>query len=355
MRSLFSGIHLIPTVALTSTLAQDARHILRKEDSPQWHNGRFENVDPIRSNYWGMARKFFQSHPHTTPSKPLPVQQVDPERFRTTPTTGLRLTWLGHSSSILELDGIRILIDPVWSERASPMQWAGPKRWYAPLIAIDSLPNLDAVLISHNHYDHLDRKVVEQLANTSTRFIVPIGLGQTLLDWGVPSHRISELDWWGSTMVHQVKVVATPARHASGRGFFDQAQSLWCGFALQGPSHKVYYSGDTGPMSGAEEIGFKLGPFDLTMIECGQYDATWPDWHMTPEQSLALHRKVRGRILVPMHWGLFKMAFHSWKDPVERITKAGTKLGSSVLVPQPGESLEPTQRPKQEPWWDSIQ
>lgn len=346
-----TGIQLLFSVGLTSAAEYDAKHSVKREDSPQWKGGKFENIDPIRNHFTGIFGQWFKSHPNTVPQNPLPTVKPNPQLFRQTPTSGLRVTWLGHSTSILEIDGLRFLIDPVWAERASPVQWAGPKRWYAPLMELKDLPNIDVILISHNHYDHLDEVVIRHFQNTSTRFVVPLGLAETLQQWGIPLHRISELDWWNATMFGQTKIVATPARHASGRGLFDHGQSLWCGFAIQGPQHKVYYSGDTGPMSETEEIGQRLGPFDLTMIECGQYDSNWPDWHMTPEQSLALHRNVRGRSMIPMHWGLFKLAFHAWNDPVVRLTKAADTTGVTVLVPQPGESLEPTQRPKLTPWW----
>lgn len=327
---------------------------LRKELSPQWKNGKFRNPEPMKNDMWLAAKEYFHASPIAIPPTPLPVEKIDPRRFLSPPVSGLRVTWFGHSTNLLEIDGLRLLLDPVWARRASPVQWAGPKRWYAPLLALDSLPPLDAVLISHNHFDHLDQGVVEGLASRNPLYIVGLGLGQTLEEWGVPRERVVELDWWDSTTVGDLKIVSTPARHASGRGLFDQGASLWMGFSIAGSAHKVYYSGDTGPMATAAEIGERLGPFDFTLIECGQYDPAWPDWHMSPEQALALHKAVGGRVMMPVHWGLFRLAYHSWKDPVERLMVANADGAAAIAVPRPGESFEPTLRQELSRWWEGI-
>ncbi|MEN9307781.1 MAG: hypothetical protein RL173_1713 [Fibrobacterota bacterium] len=326
----------------------------RRERSPQWKDGKFRNPEPMKNDFWLALKGNFTKSPITVPPKPLPVVQVDSRQFLTPPASGLRVTWLGHSTNILEIDGHRFLLDPVWAKRSSPVQWAGPSRWYEPLIALDSLPALDAVLISHNHFDHLDRGVVEGLKKRDPRYVVGLGLGETLEKWGVPAHRITELDWWDSAHVGEVEIVSTPARHASGRGLFDQGKTLWMGFAIKADSHSVYYSGDTGPFQAATEIGKRLGPFDFTLIECGQYDPAWPDWHMAPEQSLSLHKAVRGKVMMPVHWGLFRLAYHSWKDPVERLLAANSDGSATIVVPRPGQSIEPTERQELSKWWEGI-
>lgn len=326
----------------------------RIERSPQWKDGKFRNPQPMKNNMWTALKDWFRSSPLATPPRPLPVVQVDPSRFATPPVTGLRVTWLGHSTNLLEIDGQRLLLDPVWAARSSPVQWAGPKRWYAPLLPLDSLPAVDAVLISHNHFDHLDQSVVEGLKARNPRYVVGLGLGATLEEWGVPRDRIIELDWWDTAQVGDLRITSTPARHASGRGILDQGKTLWMGFSIAGGAHKVYYSGDTGPMRDAAEIGERLGPFDLTLVECGQYDPAWPDWHMAPEQSLALHKAVGGKVMMPVHWGLFKLAFHSWKDPVERLTKANAADSQTILVPRPGQSFEPEAAGDMPRWWEGI-
>lgn len=328
--------------------------VSRRESSPQWKDGKFHNPEPMKNDMWLAAKEYFRSSPIATPPRPLPVEKIDPGRFLSPPVSGLRVTWFGHSTNLVEIDGHRLLLDPVWARRSSPVQWAGPRRWYDPLLALDSLPALDAVLVSHNHFDHLDRGVVEGLAARNLRYIVGLGLGATLEGWGVPRERITELDWWDSTAVGDLEIVSTPARHASGRGLFDQGKSLWMGFSIAGRAHKVYYSGDTGPMRDATEIGERLGPFDFTLVECGQYDPAWPDWHMAPEQSLALHKAVGGKVMMPVHWGLFRLAYHSWKDPVERLTAANADGGATIVVPRPGQSVEPTLGQELPKWWEGI-
>ena len=346
---------MIPLVALTNTLTEALPSKVRKEDSPQWKNGKFVNAEPIHNNYWEMLTSIRNASPHTAPHDPLPLIHVDENRFRTAPTSGLRVTWLGHSTTLLEIDGQRILLDPVWAKRASPFQWVGPKRWYAPLLELDKLPELDAVLISHDHYDHLDEVAIKAMAKRNPRFIVPLGVGKLFQKWGISPHRITELDWWDSTELGNMKITATPARHASGRGLHDHFRTLWCGFALHTSVHRVYYSGDTGPQAAMSEIGTRLGPFDLTLIECGQYNHAWPDWHMTPEQTLAAHIALHGRILMPVHWGLFRLSHHSWKEPVERLFAANAKREQTLMVPKPGESIEPALSRPQEEWWTGIE
>lgn len=312
-----------------------------RERSPQWREGKFHNPEPIVNDFWKVAKRSIERQASVKRPDSIPRVAVDPALLRTAPHSGLRLTWFGHSSSLVEIDGVRILIDPVWGRRVSPFSWTGPERWFEPLVSLDSLPPLDVVLISHNHYDHLDRVAIDTLEARKPRYVVPLGVGELLRKWGVDSARVVELDWWDIVRVGEVEIVSTPARHASGRGLLDRDKSLWNGYALRGPAHKVWYSGDTGPQKAFAEIGERLGPFDLTLVECGQYDRAWPDWHMSPEQSLAAHKAVRGAIMVPVHWGLFKLAFHGWNESVERAIAANADGAATILVPKPGETMEP--------------
>jgi L-ascorbate metabolism protein UlaG (beta-lactamase superfamily) len=252
---------------------------------------------------------------------------------------------------LLELDGRRILTDPVWSRRASPLGWLGPRRWYEPPIAVADLPELDAVLISHDHYDHLDRATVIALNRRAATFVVPLGIGAHLAYWGVPDERIIELDWWERATVSGLEIVSTPARHASGRMLIDNDQTLWSSYAVLGPRHRAFFSGDTGLFPALNEIGERLGPFDLTMIEVGQYHRAWPDWHIGPEQAVQAHGMLRGRTLLPMHWGLFTLAYHGWTEPAERVLAAARAQSVNVLLPRPGESLEPDEPGKAARWW----
>jgi len=321
------------------------------KQSPQWHDGKFENPQPIWSDMKSAMMQSFRASPDATPQQAIPVITNVKAALAQPLHRDLRVTWLGHSTSLIEVDGTRILIDPVWSERTSPVSWLGPKRWYKPLIQLADLPHIDAVLISHDHYDHLDRATIEAMKDWNTQFLVPLGVGAHLEYWGVPASKITEMDWWDSTQVNDIDVVATPARHASGRLIPQSNKTLWSGFALIGPAHRVYYSGDTGYFPGFKDIGSWLGPFDVTLIETGQYNPFWPDWHLGPEQAVRAHQEVRGEVMIPVHWGLFELAPHSWTEPAERVLAAAKSAGVIVNMPKPGESIEPIQHTTVEKWW----
>jgi L-ascorbate metabolism protein UlaG (beta-lactamase superfamily) len=327
----------------------------RMERSPHWKDGRFENPEPMRNDYWRAALDIVNKSPHTTPDGPVPVEPIDPKRFATKPATGLRVTWFGHSSFLLEIEARRVLIDPQWSPRTSPMTWSGPKRWYGPLIPLGELPPPDAVLISHDHYDHIDHRTMVAMKDWNTAFVVPLGVGAHLEYWGVPAARIVELDWWERTAVAGLDIVATPARHISGRTFgVGDAGTLWAGFAILGAKRRAFYSGDTGMFRGLREIGDKLGPFDVTIFEAGAYGRYWPDWHLGPEQAVRAHQLVRGHVLIPAHWGLFTLAYHTWTEPADRVLAAAAKAGVTAAVPKPGQSIEPLALPPLDKWWPQL-
>ena len=324
------------------------------ERSPHWREGRFHNPQSLWTDYPGALLSMLRRDPDSTPRTPVPVLHPTGTSLASAFREGLRATWLGHSTVYLEVDGVRILTDPVWGDRASPFTWVGPKRFYAPLIALEDLPVPQGVVISHDHYDHLDRATIRRMRHWDTQFIVPLGVGAHLEAWGVPRRRITELDWWEPTRVGDLELVCTPARHASGRWLFDRDKTLWGGYAFIGPRHRVYYSGDTGMFAGFQDIGDRLGPFDLTMIEAGAYDRAWPDWHLGPEQAVRAHALVRGRTLLPLHWGLFDLAAHGWTEPVERVLAAARAAGTSVNILRPGDSFEPGLPAAPTPWWPAL-
>lgn len=267
----------------------------------------------------------------------------------------MRVTWLGHSTILVEIDGHRVLTDPVFGERASPMTWVGPKRWYPPAIALEELPPIDAVVVSHDHYDHLDYPTLKAMAAwKNTTFVVPLGVAADLEYWGVPKEQISELDWWERAKVGSMEIIAVPSRHASGRKGYDFGSTLWAGYALLGGTHRAYYSGDTGLFPAMKDIGDKLGPFDVTMIEVGQYHRGWPDWHIGPEQAVLGHQWVKGAVMIPVHWGLFTLASHNWTEPIERTLAQVKKDVQVAYVPRPGQSVEPSKLPAQERWWPDV-
>ncbi len=326
----------------------------RVEHSPQWAGGHFENPQPLHNEAVASLVGAFRISDDVSPKTPVPVASFEPLRFATAPESGLRVTWLGHSSTLVEVDGVRVLTDPVWSERVSPFSWVGPRRWFPPPIPFESLPAIDAVVISHDHYDHLDAGTIARMKAWNTTFIVPLGLGAHLEYWGVPRSRLIELDWWESTVVKGVTIHCVPARHASGRFVFDYGAKLWAGYALVGPAHRVYFSGDTGLFPAMKTIGEKLGPFDLTMIEVGQYHRAWPDWHSGPEQAVRAHQWVKGKVFLPIHWGAFALAYHGWTEPIERALAESARLQVPILTPRPGQSVEPSAPPTPERWWPTL-
>jgi L-ascorbate metabolism protein UlaG (beta-lactamase superfamily) len=326
----------------------------RMVESPEWKDGRFVNPQPLVNHIGQSLRDLLDVSPYVTPAAPMPVSAVVPSQFRSPSASGLRVTWFGHSTTLLELDGVRVLTDPVWSQRVSPTRFVGPRRWTSPLIPIESLPPVDVVVISHDHYDHLDFGTIRAMRGWTNVFVVPLGIGAHLASWGIPPTRIIELDWWQDTTVRGVRIVATPARHASGRILFDNDAKLWAGFALIGRSQRVYYSGDTGLFPALADIGARLGPFDLTMIEVGQYGRGWPDWHLGPEQAVRAHQMVRGRVMLPVHWGMFALAYHAWTEPMERALVAGAAAGVTVIDPKLGESVDPMAPMSPVRWWPPV-
>ncbi|HSO32339.1 MAG TPA: MFS transporter [Labilithrix sp.] len=345
--ALADGWHAIGKRATGERLA-------RMERSPEWKDGRFVNPQPLRNDAWVALQGALHVSEDVSPKGPVPTAATDPAMFAAPPPSGLRVTWLGHSTMIVEIDGHRVLTDPVWGSRVGPFEWTGPRPWFAPPIALEELPTIDAVLISHDHYDHLDHRTIERMRDWNTTFIVPLGVGAHLVYFGIPESRIVELDWWEHIAIGALTITSTPARHASGRALVDDDSKLWTGFALVGPKHRVYYSGDTGLFPAMHDIGARLGPFDLTMIEVGQYHGAWPDWHIGPEQAVIAHQWVGGRVMLPVHWGKIALAYHAWTEPIERVTRAAAARQVTLVAPKPGQSFEPSSPPAIERWWPDV-
>jgi len=339
--------------ALAVGAEPEGARLAKMKASPQWSGTTFANPQPLWNSGPLTMKEMAQRPDHSVPLEPVPVQDVDPERFANPPDSGLRVTWLGHSTTLIEIDGARVLTDPVWGETAGPPS-VGPKRFYPPPLALAELPELDAIVISHDHYDHLDTPTIQAMTELDVRFIVPLGVGAHLELWGIAPERIVELDWWDAQTVGPIEITCTPARHASGRGLTDQNRTLWAGYALTGPKHRVYFSGDTGLFPAMKTIGERLGPFDLTMIEVGAYGQGWPDWHIGPEQAVKAHRWVGGKLLLPIHWGLFDLSAHGWTEPIERVVVAAEAAGVPIASPKPGGSVEPASPKPLQRWWPEL-
>ncbi|MFH2008730.1 MAG: MBL fold metallo-hydrolase [bacterium] len=324
--------------------------------SPNFVNGRFVNLFPVRRiQFWPMLRAFLRDSRYREPRRPIPVVRRSRAFFLKLPRGGLRITWLGHSTVLVELDGQRVITDPMWSRYISPVRGLGPRRFFEPPVALRDLPPIDVVVISHDHLDHLDMVTIQSLARAQPRirFVVPLGVGAHLEAWSVSRDRIVELDWWESATVGRLRLVATPARHVSGRTFGSLKRTLWSGWAILGPTHRVYFSGDTGMSPSFHELGHRLGPFDVTLMDTGAYDPLWADAHLGPEQAVQAHRAVRGRLVMPVHWGTFMMSTHGWTEPAERLWAAARKAGVKVAIPRPGEPVEPAAPRRQTRWWPS--
>jgi L-ascorbate metabolism protein UlaG (beta-lactamase superfamily) len=337
--------------------AVEGARLVRVERSPQWRDGRFRNRRPRVDGPAGrMMREFlFGGSSFRTPDAPVPVVARTTADYRTPPASALRVTWLGHSTTLIEIDGARVLTDPMWSERASPLTFVGPKRFYPPPLPLAELPTVDAVVISHDHYDHLDMRTVQALAARGARWVVPLGIGAHLRAWGVAERDVTELDWWEAAHVGGLTLTATPSRHFSGRGLGDQDRTLWAGWAIAGATHRVFYSGDTALHDELPEIGRRLGPFDLTMIEVGEYDRLWPDVHLGPEQAVLAHRLLGGGgVMLPVHWALFDLALHGWTEPMERTLAAARAAGVRVATPPPGGMVEPAALGAPVRWWPTV-
>ncbi|MER8071830.1 MBL fold metallo-hydrolase [Streptomyces sp. NPDC094034] len=334
--------------------------------SPNFADGVFQNPVGARTRPSGasgleFAKIYFQKEARArrAPIGTIPVHSTTLADLAAPPVSGLRLTWMGHSSVLAEIDGRRVLFDPVWGERCSPFAFAGPKRLHPVPVPLASLGPVDVVVISHDHYDHLDLPSIRALASTDTVFAVPLGVGAHLERWGVAASRLRELDWNESTEVAGIRLTATPARHFCGRGLRNQQHTLWASWAVEGPEHRVYHSGDTGYFPGFRDIGAEHGPFDATMIQIGAYSEYWPDIHMTPAEGMRAHLDLQGGrpsgVMLPIHWGTFNLAPHPWAEPGEGTVTAAAEAGAGIALPRPGQPFEPTaDEVPDAPWWRSV-
>ena len=304
-------------------------------------------------NYWKLIREVMASAPDRQPGKNVEVEQLDSLEIVNRAAEVTQLTWFGHSAFLLELDGKKILLDPMFGVSPSPHPWLGPKRYSKDLpIEIEQLPYIDAIILSHDHYDHLDYGSMQKLKDKVGAFYMPLGVGNHLLEWGVPGEKINELNWWETTMFGEIELVCTPARHFSGRGFFDRATTLWGSWVIKGKREKIFFSGDSGYGPHFKEIGAQYGPFDLSLMECGQYNEDWRLFHMMPEETVQAALDLDSKLMLPIHWGAFTLAFHDWTDPAERVTKTAAELNMPISTPKIGEPVivGATEYP-QERWW----
>jgi L-ascorbate metabolism protein UlaG (beta-lactamase superfamily) len=305
-----------------------------------------------KGSFLRIMKMYLQKHPNRSPSKQLGPFKADFSVFDKLQSDELQVTWLGHSSNLLEIDGKRFLTDPLWYQRASPFTAIGPKRFFDNPLPIDHLPAIDYILLSHDHYDHLDKQSILYLLSKRIPVITMLGVGKRLIDWGADESLIIALDWWQSITVSDGFVItALPSRHFSGRWLNDRFSTLWGSFAIKGPVHNVYFGADSGYYDGFKKIGDQLGPFDLTMLDTGAYNKEWEAIHMGPENAVKAHLDLKGKVLMAIHWGTFNLAFHPWTEPVERVIKAAEINDVKLLLPTPGETRIVDTNAYQSDWW----
>jgi L-ascorbate metabolism protein UlaG (beta-lactamase superfamily) len=328
----------------------------RIRKSPNFLNGAFKNQQEtsVSSGFkWKTIPQFFTDHNNKTPQQQLPYQKLAKSYFQGKHAQP-RITWFGHSATLVEMQNLNIFIDPMLGDVPAPHPLLGSKRFQNELpIAIDSLPKIDVVLISHDHYDHLDYGSIVKLKNKVDQFFVPLGIKSHLVSWGVDDSKIKEFDWWESIHYKKVQFVSTPARHFSGRGITNRNSTLWCSWVLKSSTTNIFFSGDSGYGNHFKEIGNTYGPFDFAMMECGQYNEQWAQIHMMPEETIQASIDIQSKLTMPIHWGSFKLALHSWDDPIVRASKKANELNVNLTTPKVGESVVLNVNIPTDKWWQA--
>ncbi len=327
----------------------------RIQNSSNYKDGSFVNLEETKmiaddASYISMLTKFFGSDSLREPSATLPTIKTD---LKALPANKPTLIWFGHSSYLISIGSKKILADPVFSERASPVQYAGSKNYPGTEIyRAEDFPDLDVILISHDHYDHLDYNTILKLKDRTKLFCVPLGIGEHLEHWGVDTSKIREYDWWeGENVLPGIHVTATPARHFSGRGF-SRNKTLWASFVIHVDDYKIFMGGDSGFDQSFKKIGDKYGPFDIAMLECGQYDKQWPFIHMMPEETVQASIDLKAKVFLPVHWAKFTLALHPWKEPVQRAVKHAESLSVGITTPKIGEPMILNESLPVTRWWE---
>jgi L-ascorbate metabolism protein UlaG (beta-lactamase superfamily) len=318
--------------------------IKRYEASGHYDAGKFQNLIPTSQdmsfgNTLSVLKKFIVGVPGKKPDFDLPIVKIDSINLEENKNID-RLIWFGHATFLLQLDGKNILIDPMLGVSPAPHPAIGTKRFNTELpIEIQKLPKIDAILISHDHYDHLDYESIKILKEKTDTFLVPLGVGVHLESWGIASKAIKEHNWWDETEFNGIKLAFTPARHFSGRGLTDGSSTLWGSWVIKGKNKNIFFSGDSGYGPHFKEIGDQYGPFDFAMMECGQYNESWANIHMSPEETAQASLDVQTNVMMPIHWGSFALALHTWNDPIVRVTKKAKELELPISVPKIGDEI----------------
>jgi len=326
------------------------------KDSKNFKNSKFRNIQKTDlMNYKELTsiHQYF-SRGDKAPKFIIPIEKIKFVKNQELDTS-VKFTWFGHSALLLEVNNKKIFLDPMLGNISSPISFIGPKRFNKDLpMEIEDIKDLDAVLISHDHYDHLDYGSIIKLKDRVKIFYVPLGVAAHLKSWGVHESKIIELDWWEEANLGEITFISTPSRHFSGRGLFNKDSTLWCSWVIKDENTNIFFSGDSGYNKSFKDIGDKFGPFDLTFLECGQYNKAWSQIHMMPEETVQAHMDLRGGLLMPIHWGAFKLSGHPWQEPVERLLKKANSLDVLVTTPKIGETVILHKSVPTLKWWNNI-
>ena len=319
-------------------------------------NGRFENENLVnimnKGTFFDTSRRWLFNKKETFPKQTF---HFIADKIPSKPSQGLKVMWTAHSSVYIELEGKRLFCDPVWSKNLSPVGFGGPKRFFENPLIKNKIPDLDGVLISHDHLDHLDKNIIKYLSQKGVPFYVPAGVDYILKSWKIPGNQIFSADWYDSILIgDSIKLTSLPTVHFSGRGLFDRNKSQWTSWMIKGEKKKIYFGGDSGYHKGFKEIGDKYGPFDMTLLEIGAYDKNWDRIHLGPEQAVKAHIDLKGEVLLPMHWGAYDLAMHPWKEPVKRIIKEAEKKQINITLPRPGQLLSKNNFIVNSQWWETM-
>jgi len=319
-----------------------------------FHNTKKINMDMSFKDMRKLMKEFMNPSEEIAPKINIPVTKLA-GNFQKDSIN--KLIWFGHSSFILRIDGKTLLFDPVFNDNVSPVPFFGRKRFSKNYVVNpEDLDTIDAIIISHDHYDHLDYSSIKKLKDKTKRFITPLGVASHLRSWNIPEDKITELNWWQKTQIDSIQLVLTPSQHFSGRGLSDRNTTLWGSWTILGTKNKIYFSGDGGYGPHFSEIGEKYGPFDLALMECGQYNQKWHDIHMFPEETLQASKDIGAKNVLPVHWGAFTLALHDWTDPVERAVKVAKEQNIHLITPTIGQNLiiDSLSNLKTSKWWEEY-